>query len=232
MSEAPMINFYSTIKQAKKANPHYDEHKLKAIFRGIICTASGGGKTNLLMNLLYLMSDTYWKIIIITKEEEPLYTMLQERLGDDVEIYYDGKIPDLPVLSKKESGIVIFDDMVLSQTKKIGEIFIRCRKQEYAAVFISQSYFGINKLIRQNCNYIWLGRGLLERDLKLILSEYGIRIEKNKLLYLYDRITSEKMHFMMIDLEDRTIRRDITEIILNFDEKETRSKYSSRKELE
>lgn len=226
-----MINFYSTIKQTKKANPHYDEHKLKPIFRGLICTASGGGKTNLLMNLLYLMSDTYWKIIIITKEEEPLYTMLKDRLGDDVQIFYEGKIPELPHLTPKEAGIVIFDDMVLDQSKQIGEIFIRCRKQEYAAIFISQSYFGCNKLTRQQCNYIWLGRGLLERDLKLILSEYGIRIEKKKLLYLYDRITSEKMHFMMIDLEDRTIRRDITEIILNFDDKESKNRYKREERL-
>ena len=212
----PMINFYKTIKQVKKANPYYDEHHLKALFRGIICTASGGGKTNLLMNILYQMSDTYWKIIIITKEEEPLYDMLKERLKDRVDIYYDGELPTLPPLTPRESGIVIFDDMVLSQTKKIGEVFIRCRKQEYAAIFISQSYFGINKIIRQNCNYIWLGRGILDRDLKLILSEYSIKIGKDKMIYLYNKITEKPMHFMLIDLDERTIREDINEIILKY----------------
>jgi len=211
-----MINFYKTIKQVKKANPYYDEHHLKALFRGIICTASGGGKTNLLMNILYQMSDTYWKIIIITKEEEPLYDMLKERLKDRVDIYYDGELPTLPPLTPRESGIVIFDDMVLSQTKKIGEVFIRCRKQEYAAIFISQSYFGINKIIRQNCNYIWLGRGILDRDLKLILSEYSIKIGKDKMIYLYNKITEKPMHFMLIDLDERTIREDINEIILKY----------------
>jgi len=211
-----MINFYKTIKQVKKANPHYDEHHLKPIFRGIICTASGGGKTNLLMNILYQMSDTYWKIIIITKEKEPLYDMLKERLKERVDIHYEGETPELPALTPRESGIVIFDDMVLSQNKKIGEVFIRCRKQEYAAIFISQSYFGINKLIRQNCNYIWLGRGILDRDLKLILSEYSIKIGKDKMIYLYNKITEKPMHFMLVDLDTRTIREDISEIILKF----------------
>lgn len=211
-----LINFYSTIKQEKKANPYYDEHHLNPLMRAIICTGSGGGKTNLLMNILYLMSDTYWKIIIITKEEEPLYDMLKERLGDNVEIHYGGVFPELPKLTKRESGIVIFDDMVLSQTKEIGEVFIRCRKQEYGAIFISQSYFGINKIIRQNTNYIWLGRGLLERDLKLIMTEYSVKLDKKQLIYLYNRITERKMHFMMIDKEDRTIREDINEIILKF----------------
>ncbi len=215
-NEPKMINWYSTIQMPKKENPHYDLHKLDVIFRAIICTASGGGKTNLLMNLLYLMNNTFYEIIIITKEEEPLYTMLKERLGDRVKIFYNGEIPDLPALNDKEAGIVIFDDMGLTQSKKIGEVFIRCRKQHYSAIFISQSYFGINKLIRQNCNYIWLGRGILERDLKLILSEYSIRIPKAKMLYLYDKITTEHMHFMMVDLKDRTIRRDISEVILEF----------------
>lgn len=211
-----MINFYKTIKQTKKENPYYEEHHLDPLLRAIICTNSGGGKTNLLVNILYEMSDTYWKIIIITKEEEPLYTMLQERLKERVEIYYGGKIPELPALTERESGIVIFDDMVMSQTKEIGEIFIRCRKQHYGAVFISQSYFGIQKIIRQNCNVIWLGRGILDRDLKLMLSEYSIKIPKDKLIYLYNKITEKKMYFMMINLDDRTIRENIKDIIMKF----------------
>lgn len=215
-SARPMINFYKTIKQVKKANPYYKEHGLDVLLRGIICTASGGGKTNLLMNILYQMSDTYWKIIIITKEQEPLYDMLKERLKDRVEIHYGGNMPELPALTKREAGIVIFDDMVLSQTKEIGEVFIRCRKQEYAAIFISQSYFGINKIIRQNCNYIWLGRGILDRDLKLILSEYSVKVGKEKLLYIYNKITEKPMHFMMLDLSGRAIREDINDIILKY----------------
>ncbi len=211
-----MINFYKTIKQVTKENPYYDEHKLTPIFRGLICTASGGGKTNLLMNILYQMSDTYWKIIIITKEEEPLYNMLKTRLKDRVEIYYNGEIPELVPLKASESGIVIFDDMVLSQTKKIGEIFIRCRKLEYAAIFISQNYFGVNPIIRRQCNYIWLGKGILDRDLKLILTDYSIKIPKEKLIYLYNKITSKKMMFMFINLEDSTIRENISDIIMKF----------------
>ena len=147
-----MINFYHTIKQTKRLNPYYEEHKLQPIFRGLICTASGGGKTSLLMNILYQMSDTYHKIVIVTKEQEDLYDMFIERLKDQkdqIEIHYDGKIPDLAPLPKTESGIIIFDDMVLSQTKKIGEYFIRCRKLGYAAIFISQNYFGIDPVIRR-----------------------------------------------------------------------------------
>jgi A32 protein len=215
-----MINFYKTIKSEKKLNPNEDKHKIHLEFRAIICTASGGGKTNLLTNILYEMSETFHKIYIVTKEKEPLYEMIEERLKDQknqIKIFYGGKIPDLENLAPlKQQGLIIFDDMVLSQSKEMGEIFIRCRKLGWSAIFISQSYFGIQKLIRQNCNYIWLGRGILERDLKLILSEYSINIPKEKILYLYNKITEKKMHFMMIDLEDRTIRSNIRDIILQF----------------
>lgn len=218
-----LINFYHTIKSEKKLNPYEDEHKLHLEFRALICTSSGGGKTSLLTNIIYEMSDTFHKIIVVTREEEPLYTMMEQRLNsiksqkDQFKIYYNGEIPELPNLrSEKQNGLIIFDDMILSQTKTIGEIFIRCRKLNFSAIFISQSYFGIQKLIRQNCNYIWLGRGILDRDLKLILSEYSIKLDKEKLIHLYNKITERKMNFMMVDLDDRTIRANIKDILIEF----------------
>lgn len=215
-----IINFYKTIKSEKKLNPNYNKHHLNIEFRGIICTSSGGGKTNLITNILYDMSDTFHKIIIITKEEEKLYTMIEERLKgqkDQIKIFYGGTIPELENLSKKhENGLVIIDDMILDQSKAIGEIFIRARKLNWSSVFISQSYFGIQKLIRQNCNYVWLGRGIIKRDLKLILSEYSINIPIEKLINLYNTITERKMNFLLIDLDDRTIRKNISDIIQEF----------------
>lgn len=212
--KVPMINWYKTIKQEQKNNPYKDEHGLDVLMRAIICTASGGGKTNLLINILYAMSDTYHKIIVITKEKEPLYDMMQERLGDKIEIFLQGEFNGLPVLQSYQAGLVIFDDMVLSQTKNIGEVFIRCRKQHYGAIFISQSYYGIAKIIRQNCNYVWLGRGILDRDLRMILSDYSINIPRDTIKQIYHKITSEKMHFMLLDMQDGTIRRDISEVIM------------------
>jgi len=214
-----LINFYATIKDEKRINPNYDIHKLNLPFRAIICTASGGGKTNLLMNILYEFNNTFHKIIVITKAEEPLYDKLKEKLKDEVDIHYDGKTLDatsLPKLEKNENGLIVYDDMVLSQDKSIGEMFIRARKLGYSSIFISQSYFQISKLIRQNCNYIWLGRGILDRDLKMIISEYSINIDKDRLIHIYHHITSKKMYFMLIDLDDRTIRENIKTILIKF----------------
>jgi DNA helicase HerA-like ATPase len=211
-----LINFYSQIKSSKKHNPYYDLHKIDLPFRMLVCTASGGGKSNLVLNLLYLMSNTFHKIIIVTKDEEPLYNMLESKLKDRVEIYYQGEIPDVEKLDNGMNGLIIFDDMVLTPNSKIGEMFIRGRKLGFSSIYISQSYFQTPKIIRQNINYIALGRGINKRDLRMILSEYSISLSIEQLQDIYFNITNKHMHFMMIDMHLRNIRHNIEDIIYEF----------------
>jgi hypothetical protein len=211
-----LINFYSQIPGRKVINPGYEAHKIQIPFRMLCCCSSGSGKTNYILNLLYEMNKTFHKIIVITKEEEPLYTMLIDKLGDQVEIYYNGEIPEFTKLDSPQNGLVIFDDMVLTPDKKIGELFIRGRKLNYSSIFISQSFFATPKLIRQNVNYVALGKGITKRDLRLILSEYSISISVEDLSSTYFDITKKHMHFMLIDLHMRNLRHNIKVIINDF----------------
>ncbi len=213
MSDSNIINFYQTIKSHKTHNPYYEVHRIKLPFRALVCTASGGGKSNLVLNLLYEMHLTFHKIVICTKAPEPLYDMLKDRLKDKVEISYD-TIPELSKMPKSENGIIIFDDMVLDKGRpQIGQMFIRGRKLGYSSIFITQSFFGTPKIIRQNVNYVWIGRGMLRRDLRLILSEYALGISVDELESLYSELTREPMNFMLIDLDHRTLRHNIKKII-------------------
>jgi len=209
-----MINFYNNIKQKKVNNPNYKIHKIDLPFRGLICCASGGGKSNLVLNLLYEMNNTFNKIIICTKATEPLYDMLQKKLKTGLEIHYNGEIPEFEKMDSNKNGLVIFDDLVLDKNPKIGEMFIRGRKLGYSLIYISQSFFGTPKIVRQNVNYIWLGRGMNIRDLRLILSEFALGITKEELEALYNKLTKEHMNFMMIDLFKRNIRHNIKDIVL------------------
>jgi len=211
-----IINFYNNIKQTKTHNPNYDIHQIELPFRMLICTASGGGKTNYLLNLIYEMNQTFHKIIIVTKEEEALYTHLIDKLKPGVEIHYGGKVPEFEKMEKSSNGLIIFDDMVLTTNNKIGEIFIRGRKLGYSSVYISQSFFGTPKLIRQNVNYIALGRGMIKRDLRLVLSEFSVNLSIDELEQIYNDITKEPMQFIMIDNQKRNIRHNIKEIIYQF----------------
>ena len=209
------INFYNNIKQTKVHNPNYDVHKMELPFRMLICTASGGGKTNFLMNLIYEMNNTFHKIIIVTKEEEALYTHMADKLKG-VSIHYEGKVPEFEKMPKGENGLVVFDDMVLTKNNKIGEMFIRGRKLGYSSIYISQSFFGTPKLIRQNVNYVALGRGMIKRDLRLVLSEFSVNLSLDELENIYNEITKEPMQFIMIDNQKRNIRHNIKEIIYEF----------------
>jgi hypothetical protein len=201
------INFYSKIKQATVHNPNYANHKIELPFRMLISTASGGGKTNFLLNLIYQMNNTFHKIIIITKEEEALYSHLIDKLKN-VEIHYGGKVPEFEKMEKGDNGLIVFDDMVLTPNNKIGEIFIRGRKLGYSSIYISQSYFRTDKLIRQNVNYVALGRGMNARDLRLILSEFSVNMSINDLQSIYNEITKIPLQFLLIDSQKRNLRKN------------------------
>lgn len=211
-----LINFYKTFKQKEIHNPNFNKHGIKIPFRAIISCGSGGGKSNLLLNILYQFDHTFTKIIICSLHEEPLYNMVKTRLKDNVEIHYEGFIPEIKPAPKGENYLIIFDDLVLHNKPEIGQLYIRGRKLGYSTIYISQSFYKVDKIIRINSNYIWLGRGLMSRDLNMILSEFPVGLSKEQFTNLYNKITKEPMNFLMIDMEDRTIRKNILQKIYEF----------------
>ena len=208
------INFYNNIKQIKTHNPNYAAHQIDLPFRMLICTASGGGKTNFLLNLIHQMNNTFHKIIIITKEEERLYSHLIDKCRG-VEIHYGGKVPEFEKMAKGENGLVVFDDMILTKNNAIGELFIRGRKLGYSSIYITQSFFSTPKIIRQNVNYVALGRGMIKRDLRLVLSEFSVNLSIDEIEEFYNEITKTPMQFMLVDLNKRNIRENF-QIIYEF----------------
>ena len=56
-------------------------------------------------------------------------------------------------ISKDKINLVIFDDLVFSN-KKISEFFTKSRKLNLSCVFISYRYFCIDRLLRNNIDYI------------------------------------------------------------------------------
>jgi hypothetical protein len=209
-----MINFYEKIKGSKMNNPCYDNHKIDLPFRMLVCTASGGGKTNAVINLVALMNKTFASIDIITKEHEPLYDMLASKIKKTkVHLYSETGIPTFDASSKKISKLAIFDDLVLTKDPKINEAFIRLRKCGYSLIYISQSYFQTQKVIRQNVQYVMLGRGINKRDLNMILSEYSLDLTVEELMKLYFQATNKPMNFLLLDFVLRNIRHNIHDII-------------------
>ncbi len=108
-------------------------------------------------------------------KSEPLYEMLEEKLNKGkskgVEIYEDGEVPKLES-DKKLPKLIVFDDLLYDNQSETKQYYIRSRKLGFSCIYLTQSYFKMAKDIRLQCQYIFLGRNLLKRDLRIILDPF------------------------------------------------------------
>jgi hypothetical protein len=178
----------------------------------LIIGCSGSGKTHTFVNLLKVFSKTFQNIHVITKnKQEPLYQYLEEKIGKKGLIISEGisSLPDLDDYNKDEQSLIVLDDLVLEKNqKRITEYFIRCRKLNISVIYISQDYYSVDKMIRRNLNYLIIKQVSSLRDLRLIMSEYSIGLDKEEMERLYKYCTSDKDigSFLFIDMEDRRYR--------------------------
>jgi len=172
-----------------------------------VVAPSGSGKSNFLVNLIHLFSSgnkgTFSDITIITRnKDEPLYKYLTSKC-DQIQVK-EGihNIPSLDKMDKKENHLVCFDDLVLAKDQSaIENYYIRARKLNCSVVYLSQSYFRIPKIIRNNCSYMVILKLSGNREVNLILSEFGLGVTREQLLAMYEFATKEKFSPLLIDLE-------------------------------
>jgi len=201
-----LTNFYESVdkkKIIKYPNPYYGKtHFIKVPFRMLVVGASGAGKTNCALNIIKAMQNTFMTLTVVTKnKDEPLYNMLEEKLGRESFKIYEGldNLPKLDTFQKDVNNLLIIDDMVNERDlSPVCDLYIRCRKLGVSVMFLSQSYFKIPKLIRQNANYVILLKVASTRDLGRIVSEYDIGLTNKELVELYKECTNVKMDFLMI----------------------------------
>jgi ABC-type dipeptide/oligopeptide/nickel transport system ATPase component len=219
-----IINMYSKIPKIfldKVENPNFHLHHLKIPFRMCIVAPSGSGKTNFLINLLHLFSQgqgTFSSIHIITRnKDEPLYkwiTSVCDQIIIKEGLQYTPKLDDF---DKDKNHLVVWDDLVLSKDLSMVEnYYIRARKLNVSVIFISQSFFKIPKIIRNNCNYMIILKLSGNREVNVILSEFGLGVSKEELLKIYEYATAEKFSPLVIDMdEDKSLRfrKGLLEII-------------------
>jgi ABC-type dipeptide/oligopeptide/nickel transport system ATPase component len=204
-----VINFYERMDKKfldNAENPNFHLHHLKVPFRMCIVAPSGSGKTNFLLNIIHLFSQgkgTFADLSIITRnKDEPLYRFLQSK-NDQINIK-EGleNVPQLDKFDKEINHLVVFDDLVLAKDQRpIENYYIRARKLNCSVIYISQSYFKIPKIIRNNCSYMCLLKLSGQREVNMILSEFGLGVSKEQLLALYQYATKEKFVPLLIDME-------------------------------
>lgn len=217
-------NMYEKIPKElldKVENPNFNIHQLKLPFRMCIVGPSGSSKTNFLVNLLSIFSvgkGTFASITIITKNaDEPLYKWIQGKSDQIVIKEGLSNTPPLDKFDKEINHLVVWDDLVLSKDLSMVEnYYIRARKLNVSVIFISQSYFKIPKIIRNNCSYMVLLKLSGNREVNMILSEFGLGVTKEELIELYEYATKEKFQPLLIDLEAdkyNRFRKGFTQVI-------------------
>ena len=203
-----MVDFYKSMPKKfllQSHNPNFKDHKLNLPFRMLIIGGSGAGKTQTLMNLIRIMNGTFNNIHIITKNrDEPLYNYLESKVDTGLSITEGiDSAPNLDDFDKKEQSLIVMDDLVLEKNQKqLEQYFIRARKLNCSLVYLSQSYFGVPKMIRMNLNYLIIKRLNTLQDLFRMLREYSLGVSKDVLVDLYQHsIQDNKQYFLLVDLD-------------------------------
>ena len=209
-----IVNFYSHkgMKEfiTEYENPCFDSHRVKVPFRMAVIGASGGGKTQLLLNLIAKMQNTFGHIYVCYKASEPLYEFLAKSIGDKNITFFTqlGKFPQVNEMPKDKQILCVSDDVVNYSEKSqeiIKEYYIRGRKhgKGISMCYLSQSFFRIPKIIRLQCNYLILLKLGSKRDLNLILSDYGLGVDKDELMMIYKNATQIPFDFLKISTDER-----------------------------
>ena len=192
----------------KYVNPNFKYHQINIPFRMLVIGASGSGKTDILLNLLNMMTNTFNHIYLFTRNlDEPLYEYLIASISKDYLHCYEG----LDELNRMDLNIafegqclVIFDDLVLEKDQsKICELFIRGRKlgNGVSLCYLSQSYYKIPKTIRLQSNYIILRNISSTRDLNMLLADSSLGVTKDILNTIYKGCVKKSItDFLFIDL--------------------------------
>jgi hypothetical protein len=167
------------------------------------------------------MPSTFSKVFIVTKNKtEPLYQYLEDKYKDKGLTVKEGinELPDLDTLDKEENTLLVLDDMCNENIKlqrPVCDFAIRCRKLNCSLVYISQSYYQVPKLIRDNINYLILKQVSSMKNLTMIVRECSLGIDKKQLKNIYDDATENKQSFLLIDLEgdkSQRFRKNFNEI--------------------
>jgi hypothetical protein len=215
-ARAEIINWYEKIPKEmldNAENPNLHIHHLKVPFRMCVVAPSGSGKTNFLVNLIHLFSQgskgTFGDICIITRnKDEPLYNFLTSKC-EQIQVK-EGihNLPQLDKMDKKINHLVCFDDLVLAKDQSaIENYYIRARKLNCSVIYLSQSYYRIPKVIRNNCSYMVILKLSGNREVNMILSEFGLGVSREQLLGMYEYATKEKFSPLLIDLEEEPVKR-------------------------
>ena len=213
-----MINFdeytNENIIEHNSKWPYIPDH----LYRILILSGSGSGKTNALLNLINNQPDID-KISLYAKDPyEAKYQYLinkREKIGlnhfNDPEAFmeYSNDLQDVykkienynPI--KKRKVLIVFDDMIADMINNnklnpiVTELFIRGKN--ISIVFIMQSYFKVPKDVRLNSTHFFILKIPNKRGLQQIALNHSSDIDFKYFIKNYKEYTKEPYSFLVND---------------------------------
>jgi len=205
-----------------------DNHSLmpKNCFRMIIAGGSGSGKTLLTTNMIlkYLNFDKLY--IFAPSINQPAYLMLKdtfEQLDNErkriVREYnnkhkrhmkqpepiasFNDSIKDFKLddLDKNEQHLIILDDMILDKKQDpMKELYVRGRHRCASIIYLTQSYYQVPKIIRQNASSVIIFNPTTKRELTLLHRDVGAGTELRDFVKTIEEALEEPYSFVKIDV--------------------------------
>ena len=177
----------------------------------LITGKTNSGKSNILMNLI-AQNCIYEKIYIFTNNLDDKYTWLKNKFKNDVNIYINEI--NFSDIDKKYVNLVVFDDLVFSN-KKISTFFTQSRKLNVSCVFISHRYFSIDRLLRNNLDYIIFTK-LDKREISMIYNDISLDLSLEQFHNINNDL--KKYDFIIIDKYNENnfmkIRKNFSSILI------------------
>ena len=170
-------------------------------FRMLLCSPSGGGKTNMLLHMIYELLYFDKIYLYATNLEQSKYRKLidvfqpiSNEVGYDIIEASNDEIIPVNDLDSESQKIVIFDDFVCEKNQKPSvDYFIRGRHKNCCVIYLSQSYYKTPKYIRLNCSHFVIYDFPSTNKKSLICRENNVSKQ------LYEKATRDPYSFIYID---------------------------------
>jgi len=207
------INFYTKLKKDKspyKRDKNYSKHMVEPCSHILCIGPTGSGKTNSLINFIYLKNNAFDRIIIFTgsgTENEPLYKFLKDKIPE-TEFFSDvNELPDVKDFAEDGESLVVIDDfinMTKKELKKICDLLVSGRKKGISCFLMAQNFTSVPKIISRNCSYILLYKMNDNFTIKHILKNFNkFDIPNDKFLDTYKKATDKPLDFLMVDMKNK-----------------------------
>ena len=172
----------------------------------IISGGTGSGKTNAFLNFLKRSPNVFDKVCVFNNGiEDPLYSFLEDKFEDVVEINHLDDLPDLDELDKPsdETWAMVFDDFVgilggkdkknsrLLETK-LNNYAVAGRKKKITMFYISQSFYTVPLMVRENTRNLLLCKSYDNKDMKIFTRYAYPNLDKEVVMKLYNDSTENK----------------------------------------